>query len=419
MFSVTTRIQSLCPDKDRLLCNDELMGTLDPNIQISSSIPSFRVFEERVIGRSGANISRFLERLVILTTAVAILHATAAVATPSFVQGNYAVPQFPQITVTVPLEDQELGDLNVVIVGWNDTTANISSVTDTMGSFYELAVGPTKLSGIASQAIFYAENIQAAAAGKNVVTVTFDTAATYPDVRVLEYSGIDPINPVDVSGGATGTGTESSSGAVTTTNPTDLLVAGNYVQTLSAGAGSGFTQRLVTEPDGNITEDSVVTATGSYSATAPLKSGGWWVMQMVAFRAALSPTPTPTPTPVPTPTPTPVPTPTPTPVPTPTPTPVPTPTPTPGQISLAWDQDTDSTTIGYMLYYTTDSGLLTSGGTVPASGTVLQSNYPGIGTTTATVTHLNSGQTYYFAVAAYNASNGTSLLSDVVNAVAP
>ena len=37
------------------------------------------------------------------------------------------------VTVTYTAA-QTAGDLNVVIVGWNDTTAQISSVTDTKGT---------------------------------------------------------------------------------------------------------------------------------------------------------------------------------------------------------------------------------------------------------------------------------------------
>src|SRR5207247_2307674 len=48
---------------------------------------------------------------------------------------------------------------------------------------------------------------------------------------------------------------------------------------------TGFTSRLLTSPDGDIAEDRMVTATGSYSATtAALSPAGPWVMQMVAFR---------------------------------------------------------------------------------------------------------------------------------------
>jgi hypothetical protein len=114
--------------------------------------------------------------------------------------------------------------------------------------------------------------------------VTFDTAAIYPDIRILEYSGIDTVNPLDVVVGAQGNSATSSSGAVATTNANDLLVGANIVTGETTGAGSGFTQRLLTNPDGDIAEDGVVTATGSYSASAPLSSACGWVMQMVAFR---------------------------------------------------------------------------------------------------------------------------------------
>jgi hypothetical protein len=82
---------------------------------------------------------------------------------------------------------------------------------------------------------------------------------------------------------ASGNSATSNSGAVTTTNATDLLVGANTVFTSTNGAGSGFTLRLNTTPDGDIAEDRVVMSAGSYSADAPLSSAGGWVMQMVAF----------------------------------------------------------------------------------------------------------------------------------------
>jgi hypothetical protein len=179
---------------------------------------------------------------------------------------------------------QTAGNLNLVIVGWNDTNAQISSVTDSEGNPYTLAVGPTNLGGALSQSIYYAKNIAAAAAGANGVKVTFTAAAVYPDIRVLEYSGLNSLNPLDVAVGASGNSATSSSGSVTTTSATDLLVGANTVQSHTAGAGPGFTQRLLTNPDGNIAEDQVVSTTGSYSATAPLSYSGGWVMQMVALR---------------------------------------------------------------------------------------------------------------------------------------
>jgi Domain of unknown function (DUF1929)/Glyoxal oxidase N-terminus/PKD domain len=210
-----------------------------------------------------------------------------AMAQPGYVQGNYAVPQTPQTTVTLPYSSaQTAGDLNAVVVGWNETTAKVSSLTDTSGNTYTLAVGPTLLTGELSQSIYYAKNIKAAAAGANVVTVKFTSAANYPDIRILEYSGLDPASPLDLATGKSGTSATSSTAAITTTRTTDLLLGANIVFTTTNGPGASFTQRLLTNPDADIAEDRVVTANGSYSASAPLSSSGPWVMQLVAFAAS-------------------------------------------------------------------------------------------------------------------------------------
>ncbi len=50
----------------------------------------------------------------------------------------------------------------MVVVGWNDGTAVVSSVTDSKGNVYTRAVGPTTVSGQLSQSIYYAKNIVAA-----------------------------------------------------------------------------------------------------------------------------------------------------------------------------------------------------------------------------------------------------------------
>ena len=211
---------------------------------------------------------------------------TGSAVSLGFVQVNYAVPQSAQTKVTVTYaQAQTAGNLNVAVVGWNNATTQISSVTDTNGNAYALAVGPTVESGTATQAIYYAKNITAAAANGNAVTVTFNTGATNPDVRIAEYSGIDPTNPLDAAVGTQGSGTPSNSGSATTTSPNDILVGANFVQQATTGPGTGYTSRVITTPDGDILEDQIVSASGSHSATAAVNGGGW-IMQMVAFRAA-------------------------------------------------------------------------------------------------------------------------------------
>src|SRR6185503_16096561 len=98
--------------------------------------------------------------------------------TISYIQGTYAVPQTPQSSVSVTFTGaQTAGDLIVAVVGWNDSVASVSTISDTRGNIYTRAVGPTILADAATQSIYYAKNIVAAAAGANTVTVTFSTAA--------------------------------------------------------------------------------------------------------------------------------------------------------------------------------------------------------------------------------------------------
>jgi phosphodiesterase/alkaline phosphatase D-like protein len=208
-------------------------------------------------------------------------------ATIAFVQVNSATPQSPSTSVPATYAGaQTAGNLNVVVVGWNDVTAQVQTVVDSRGNTYQRAVGPTVRAGSGTQSIYYAANIASAAAGANTVTVTFSPAAAFVDVRIAEYQGIATTNPVDVTVAANGSSTSSSGGAVTTTNANDLLVGANLVATRTTGAGTGFTSRIITNPDLDILEDQIVTTTGSYTAAAPVSPTGWWIMQVVAFKAA-------------------------------------------------------------------------------------------------------------------------------------
>src|SRR3984893_9679164 len=204
-----------------------------------------------------------------------------------FVQVNSAVPQTPQTSVSVAYTvAQTAGDLNVVIVGWADSTATVGTVTDSRGNAYQLAVGPTVYSGSRTLSTYYAANIAAASA--NTVTVTFTTAARYPDVRILEYSGIATTSPLDVTAAAMGSSTSASSEPVTTTAMNDLIVGADDTATVTSGPGSGYTSRVITSPDGDIAEDKITTTVGSYTATASISPSGAWIMQLVAFKGAPS-----------------------------------------------------------------------------------------------------------------------------------
>lgn len=193
-------------------------------------------------GRPAPGIA-FYQLLIFAATTVFLLPQSLSAA-PAYVQGNSAVPQTPQTTVPVTYTAaQTAGNLNVVIVGWNDTANSVVSISDTRLNTYLLAVGPTKRTAALSQSIYYAKNI---AGGTNTVTVKFSGSANYPDIRILEYSGLDAFNPFDVAIGASGSSTTSSAGTITTTSASEVLIAGNTVTSITTGAGTGFTKRLLT-----------------------------------------------------------------------------------------------------------------------------------------------------------------------------
>jgi hypothetical protein len=114
--------------------------------------------------------------------------------------------------------------------------------------------------------------------------VAFNTAAAYVDLRVLEYSGIDAVNPLDQTVSAVGSSSTANSGNVTTTAANELVFGAGTTTGVFSGSGSGFTTRIITTPDADIAEDRIVSATGSYGATAP--QSGTSVMQVVTFRGA-------------------------------------------------------------------------------------------------------------------------------------
>jgi chitodextrinase len=216
------------------------------------------------------------------------LQVTTAPPGPEFMQQNYATPQTPQSSVAVIYTDaQTAGDTNILAIGWNDTTAAITSVTDSAGNLYQQAVGTFRGNGM-SQAIYYAANIAAVAPGSNQVTVTFDQNAVYVDLRILEYSALRPTNPFQAGVSATGNSSSASTGSLSTTAPSELLFAAGMTGVLFTAPGPGFTSRVITTPDGDIVEDTVAASAGSYSAAASL-SGGTWILQMAAFVPAGAP----------------------------------------------------------------------------------------------------------------------------------
>ena len=231
--------------------------------------------------------TRLLKIACALGTLLLGLGSFSATAAPALVQYRNIAPSAGTKNTNVGFKAaQTAGNVNLVAVGWRDSTTSLASVTDTRGNTYRLVAGPTVIPGVATQAVYVAENILAAAAGGNIVKLAFSAPVTGGiDARIVEYSGIATASAVDAVAGATGTGLLTTSGALATTNANNLLFATNFVGGGTTGPGAGFTRRFISLRR-SIVEDRVVTAAGSYTATAPQSPSSWYIMHVVALRAA-------------------------------------------------------------------------------------------------------------------------------------
>lgn len=218
-------------------------------------------------------------------------------ATPTFVQNFYHENTSASTTCAATNSAaQTAGNLNVVMVWWNDAVTTISSIVDTKGNSYTQFAGSPKTQGTATtMAMYYCSNIAGAAIGANTVTVTLSASLTFSLVAVVEYSNVAQSTPVDVTATPT-SGTSGSSISITTTNASDLILTAFGTNGGYTGAGTGFTNRMVSATFGDIIDEKVVTSTGTYTDTPSPSQGASWIGMAIAFKAgtpatqSLSPT---------------------------------------------------------------------------------------------------------------------------------
>jgi anaerobic selenocysteine-containing dehydrogenase len=169
-------------------------------------------------------IDAVLMALVALYSGLSALSAQAPVI--AFVQANSSVPQSPQVSVTVPYAlVQSAGNLNVVVVGWNDSTAHIQTIGDTQGNVYNVGHWPYGHLGRRHSVNLLRQKYPGSRGGSQRRDGDFDQAAQLVDIRTAEYRGIDSVNPLDVAVAESGNNSTSYSGQRTTTNAAPASVA--------------------------------------------------------------------------------------------------------------------------------------------------------------------------------------------------
>jgi hypothetical protein len=131
-------------------------------------------------------------------------------------------------------------------------------------------------------------------AGANTVTITPDSS-TFLRILIAEYSGVvaQSQSVTDGSNSGIATSTAVNSGAVVTTNATDLLIGFTANQTadnVTFTPTSGFTVRR--NVDGNLQlADLNTVATGSFSFTGTDGSSVQWGAGIAAFKASTTTSP--------------------------------------------------------------------------------------------------------------------------------
>ena len=189
------------------------------------------------------------------------------------------------------------GNLIVVSVsGWPNLPA-ATPVTDSLGNTYSIA-GTVQVSQGAYSAIYYAKNVKA---GVDTVTVRTVNSGGQISMAVAEFSGADPLSPLDKAAGTAGSGNTPSSGAMTPGITGELVIgSGTHNGNTVTSPGSGFTMISIPTEDSNThqplaMEYQVLGAIQQTTATFSMANAYSWTQNGVLFRPAVQQGPDTTP----------------------------------------------------------------------------------------------------------------------------
>jgi MYXO-CTERM domain-containing protein len=217
------------------------------------------------------------------TCVVLALWAVPAAAAPAFVQENCKQNTGAVNSASTTLATATpVGNLLVLVVGWNSSTATITSVVDNVGNTYVPAFAYVH-NGAATfpQNIqtFYASNI---AAGQVSVTVTLNmnTPALGGAIEVMlhEYSGIAASTPLVAT--KTGSSTTPNAGPIATLRPNAVYVAHTMHTNTVLGVNAPFTVRGAC---GDKSADYIAPSAGMNTVTFTANTSAQWTASLVAF----------------------------------------------------------------------------------------------------------------------------------------
>jgi PKD repeat protein len=186
--------------------------------------------------------------------------------------GTTAQITFPSATTT--------GHFIVVSFVTEPTTLSVSSVADTTGNSYSLAIGGTTVETWGKLYTYYASNING---GSTTITVSYSGSATYNILFAAEYAGVKAASPLDKTSAANGNSAALASGSQTTTQASELIFGFGASDSTATASGSN-TQRVTR--DGQYISDRFVSSIGTYQTTGTNSPSDHWALQMATFKGA-------------------------------------------------------------------------------------------------------------------------------------
>jgi hypothetical protein len=202
--------------------------------------------------------------------------------TIAFVQGQdtyFANPGGVSTESLLYNNTNALGNLLFAVFGWEDVAGlTITSVTDSLGNLWQ-SFPKMGVSGTHTGQAWYALNCNA---GANTVTATWSGAtATYVQISLAEYSGVDTLGPANAA--ATGNNGSPTSNNITTTAASSLLIGYGDEGGNTWTAGAGYTLRTTSAAQRSALEDQYPVAAGTYDATFSLLGGDPWECGIASF----------------------------------------------------------------------------------------------------------------------------------------
>jgi PKD repeat protein len=168
------------------------------------------------------------------------------------------------------------GNLMIVHVDWSNTS-NFTSIKDSQGNVFTQVGTEQNATGFGIKSrLYYSKNIKG---GADTVTSTVSGTPASHELYIHEYSGLDPVNPLDGFSVNLSSGATFTSNNVVTTATNDLLF-GTEVDAGAATAATGWTVRSTF--DSNVTADKNAPTAGSYAFTG--NSSGAGIAWIAAFK---------------------------------------------------------------------------------------------------------------------------------------